>query len=102
MGQLQLQANRPQLAVSFFRRALLWNGTDTVANGWMGCALARTGQSALAESFYTRAGPGDWTACRQGVPQAGVPAAVAPGVAVPGGPGSYSPVAPGARQPLRP
>jgi hypothetical protein len=46
--------------------------------------------------------PGDWTACRQGVPQAGVPAAAAPGVAVPGGPGSYSPVAPGARQPLRP
>jgi hypothetical protein len=102
MGQLQLQANRPQLAVSFFRRALLWNGTDTVANGWMGCALARTGQAALAENFYSRAGPGDWTACRQGVPQAGVPAAAAPGVAVPGGPGSYSPVAPGARQPLRP
>jgi tetratricopeptide (TPR) repeat protein len=81
MGQLQLYANRPTLAVSFFRRALERDQTDRVAQGWMGCALTRTGDLALAERFYARAGAGDWTGCRQ-----------QPGVGAPAG----------ARQPLAP
>jgi hypothetical protein len=86
MGQLQLAAGRPQLAVSFFKRAIERNGTDSVANGWMGCALTRLGNTALAENFYGRAGTGEWTACRQAaVPPGGVPvgAGVGPG-ALPG------------------
>lgn len=65
MGQLQLYANRPQLAVSFFRRAIERNGTDSVANGWMACALTSAGNTALAQRFYARAGAGEWTACQQ-------------------------------------
>jgi tetratricopeptide (TPR) repeat protein len=97
MGQLQLYANRPTLAVSFFRRALERDPADRVAQGWMGCALTRTGDAALAERFYARAGAGDWTGCRQ------QPGAVA-GPGAPDGAGGYAPppAAPGARQPLTP
>jgi tetratricopeptide (TPR) repeat protein len=104
MGQLQLQANRPTLAVSFFRRALERNAEDRVAQGWMGCALTRSGDVQLAERFYGRAGDGDWTSCRQTAPGAVPPGAVPPG-GVPGAPagaagGSAAP--PTTRQPLTP
>jgi predicted Zn-dependent protease len=96
MGQLQLQANRPDLAARFLERALRRDQTDRVALGWMGCAMARQGQGELAERFFQRAGQGDWSPCRPAV--YGPPGAVAgPGCrglrAAPGGyapPGGYA------------
>jgi tetratricopeptide (TPR) repeat protein len=95
MGQLQLYAQRPQLAVSFFRRAIERDQDDRVAQGWMACALSSAGNADLAERFYSRAGAGDWTACRRNPAAAGQlpPGGVVPPPAGLGGP---------PRQPLTP
>lgn len=96
MGQLQLQANRPDLAARFLERALKRDPRDVVALGWMGCAMARQGQAELAERFFQRAGQGDWSPCR---PAAYGPPGAVPGQGVP--PGGYPPgsVPPGAYPP---
>jgi tetratricopeptide (TPR) repeat protein len=99
MGQLQLYANRPDLAVSFFRRAIERDESDRVALGWMACSLTRAGNAELAERFYQRAGTGEWTACRQAAPTLGAPGGV-PGAGA--APGSYPAAVPAARQPLTP
>ena len=74
MGQYLLQTGHPDQAVKWFERALRIDGNDKVANGWMGCAIQRQGNAALAANFFQRAGPGDWSACQQTMP------AVAPGL----------------------
>jgi len=89
MGQLQLQANRPDLASRFLVRAVERDGTDRAAFGWLGCAMVRQGQGELSERFFQRAGQGDWSACR--------PAAYGPPGAAPAPnalPGGYPPAAP--------
>ena len=99
MGQLQLQAERPQLAASFFRRAIERDPNDRVAQGWLACALTRVGNVEVAERFYARAGAGDWTACRQSAGSVGAPNGFGP----PGGPPVGAPVgAPGAGSPGTP
>jgi predicted negative regulator of RcsB-dependent stress response len=100
MGQLQLQAGRPDLAVRFLERSISRDQQDRVAQGWMACALSRQGNADLAQRFYQRAGSGDWDACRAAVPGApggvqGVPGGVPGGL--PGAPGMAPP--PGALPP---
>ncbi|GLC24358.1 tetratricopeptide repeat protein [Roseisolibacter agri] len=68
MGQLQLQVNRPDLAINFLRRAIEANNADRVAQGWMACALTRQGNVQLAQSFAQRAGQGDWSGCVNAAP----------------------------------
>jgi hypothetical protein len=88
MGQLTLQASRPDLAVRFLTRALQANPGDSAAMGWLGCALVRQGRPDLAQSWFQRAGQGGWTACAGPAPGApgGAPVAGAPGVGAPGYP----------------
>ncbi|AHG91747.1 hypothetical protein J421_4210 [Gemmatirosa kalamazoonensis] len=86
MGQYLLQAQHPEQAVKWFERALRIDGTDRVANGWMGCALQRQGNAELAARFFQRAGQGDWTACQQTAPPPGAypPGTLPPGAVTPG------------------
>ena len=51
------------LARSFYVRAVEINPNDRVAQGWLGCVLMRLGQAPVAQSFLSRAGPGDWSRC---------------------------------------
>jgi tetratricopeptide (TPR) repeat protein len=44
-------------------RALQITPSDTIAQGYLGCALARLGRTTEAASWLTRAGQGPWTAC---------------------------------------
>jgi tetratricopeptide (TPR) repeat protein len=51
------------LARSFYVRAVEYNPSDRVAQGWLGCTLMRLGRVPEANSFLSRAGPGDWSRC---------------------------------------
>jgi tetratricopeptide (TPR) repeat protein len=102
MGMLQLQANQPQLAGRFLARAIASDASDSVAMGWMGCALTRQGNAALAANFYARAGQGEWTACQQSAPAGAGPAGVAAPGLPPGAPLGAPPGASGSRAPLGP
>ncbi len=46
-----------------YARAVGLDPTDRVAQGFLGCALARLGRSAEAEAWFKRAGQGPWSAC---------------------------------------
>jgi hypothetical protein len=91
MGNMQLLANNPALAIRFYQRAVRADPSDRASSGWLGCALMRTGQQDVAARFLARAGVGDWSKCAQaavgpyGPPQAG---AVRPQAAQPA---PYSP-----------
>jgi tetratricopeptide (TPR) repeat protein len=58
----------------FFVRALTANPNDRESAGYLACSLTRLGRPQEAQTFYTRAGQGDWSAC-----QTQAPAAPAPG-----------------------
>ena len=47
----------------FFVRALTVNPGDREAAGYLGCSLMRLGRGSEAQSFFQRAGQGDWSAC---------------------------------------
>ena len=82
VGLLLLQTNHPDRAIEYLRTAVQTDPSDRVAIGWLGCALIRVGNASLAESFFQRAGNGDWSACR---PDATTPAGTAaPGAAAAG------------------
>ncbi len=86
VGLLLLQTNHPDRAIEYLRTAVQTDPTDRVAMGWLGCALVRVGNTTVAQSFFTRAGQGDWSKCRPD-PAAGAAAGgPAAGVAAP----SYS------------
>jgi cytochrome c-type biogenesis protein CcmH/NrfG len=96
MGNLQLAANNPALAIRFYRRAVAADPEDRASAGWLGCALVRTGQQDVAARFFARAGVGDWSACaRAASGQYGpppMPGAPMPGVAPQGAqPAPYRP-----------
>ena len=77
VGLLLLQTDHPDRAIEHLRAAVQADPTDRVAMGWLGCALTRVGNVALAQSFFERSGPGDWSACRAETPGT-APAATAP------------------------
>lgn len=58
----------------FFVRALTANPGDRESAGYLGCALTRLGRGSEAQTFFQRAGQGDWSACAappvMGAPQA--------------------------------
>ncbi|HEY0779496.1 MAG TPA: hypothetical protein VGD56_16130, partial [Gemmatirosa sp.] len=64
VGLLLLQTNHADRAIEYLRTAVQTDPSDRVAMGWLGCALIRVGNTTVAQSFFTRAGQGDWTACR--------------------------------------
>ena len=64
MGSLMLASGQPQLAVNFYTRAVDLNKEDRVAQGYLGCALIRSGNVEVGRRFLDRAGPGDWTRCQ--------------------------------------
>lgn len=64
VGLLLLQTNHPDRAIEYLRTAVQADPTDRVAMGWLGCALVRVGNAALAQSFFQRSGQGDWSTCR--------------------------------------
>lgn len=47
----------------FFVRALTANPGDRESAGWLGCSLMRLGRGSEAQTFFQRAGQGDWSAC---------------------------------------
>ncbi|MDQ6926429.1 MAG: hypothetical protein M3154_09360, partial [Candidatus Eremiobacteraeota bacterium] len=71
IGLLLIQTNHPDRAIEYLRTAVQADPTDRVAMGWLGCALVRVGNASLAQSFFERSGPGDWSACRADTPTGG-------------------------------
>jgi len=68
MGGLMLATNNPELARRFYVRALEANGTDRVAQGYLGCALVRLQRYDEGRRWLDRAGSGDWSTCTQQIP----------------------------------
>lgn len=62
-GNLPAGMQSLNLSRSFYVRAVEINPNDRVAQGWLGCVLMRLGQVPVAQSFLSRAGPGDWSRC---------------------------------------
>ena len=62
-GNIPAAVQSLNLARSFYVRAVEINPNDRVAQGWLGCVLMRLGQVPVAQSFLSRAGPGDWSRC---------------------------------------
>jgi tetratricopeptide (TPR) repeat protein len=60
----------------FFVRALTANPADRESAGWLGCSLLRLGRPTEAQTFLTRAGQGDWSACANTAPMGPAPAPV--------------------------
>jgi tetratricopeptide (TPR) repeat protein len=58
-----LADGEPELARRFYVRALTLDASDRLAQGFLGCALARLGRTDEAQRWLDRAGPGDWTVC---------------------------------------
>lgn len=52
----------------FFVRALTANPADRESAGYLGCSLVRLGRATEAQTFLTRAGQGDWSACANAAP----------------------------------
>jgi len=59
----------------FFVRALTVSPGDREAAGYLGCSLMRLGRGSEAQTFFQRAGQGDWSACAAAPPM-GAPQAV--------------------------
>jgi len=63
MGSLMLVTGNYPLARNFYVRSIERNGSDPIALGYLGCALARMGRVAEALRFIERAGQGPWQQC---------------------------------------
>ncbi len=59
----------------FFVRALGVDSGDRESMGYLGCSLVRLGRPQDAQTFFQRAGQGDWSACATAAP-AGAPPTV--------------------------
>ena len=105
VGLLLIQTNHPDRAIEYLRTAVQADPTDRVAMGWLGCALVRVNNAALAQSFFQRAGSGDWSACRPdasgGAAPAGAPAttSTAPAASTVPGPSYPAATSPAAANP---
>ena len=69
MGNNLLAQGNYELARRFYVRAVRANPTDTMAQGYLGCALMRLNRVQEATTFMNRAGPGPWTNCAPGPSQ---------------------------------
>lgn len=80
MGSVLLASNSNQLAAKFYARAIGLDASDKASMGWLGCALIKQGQVALAQRWFQRAGPGPWSGCANMAPLVpnGQPAAPQP------------------------
>ena len=65
MGSNLFAQSNYELARRFYVRAIQANPTDTTAQGYLGCALAKLGRATEAATFVHRAGPGPWSACAE-------------------------------------
>ncbi len=63
-----LADGQPELARRFYVRTLALDPEDRLAQGFLGCALARLGRVDEAQRWLSRAGPGDWNACAAASP----------------------------------
>jgi tetratricopeptide (TPR) repeat protein len=76
IGNFHLARGRYDAARLRYVRALELDPSDTVAMGWLGCALLRLGRTEEGTRFLQRAGSGDWTRCAaQTLPPADSPRA---------------------------
>jgi tetratricopeptide (TPR) repeat protein len=55
-------------ARTFFVRALSANPGDRESAGYLGCSLVRLGRQGEAQTFLSRAGQGEWSACANAAP----------------------------------
>lgn len=83
IGAFHLARGRYDEARKRYIRAVELDPADRTAQGWLGCALARLGRPDQAQTWWSRAGAGDWTRCAAAAP-AGAPAGA--GATVPRGP----------------
>jgi tetratricopeptide (TPR) repeat protein len=55
-------------ARTFFVRALGANAGDRESAGYLGCSLVRLGRQSEAQTWFARAGQGEWSACANAAP----------------------------------
>ena len=99
VGLLLIQTNHPDRAIEYLRTAVQSDPTDRVAMGWLGCALVRVNNVALAQSFFQRAGSGDWSTCRPDAPAGSAPAVGVPAGGATAGGALATPTVPGPSYP---
>jgi Flp pilus assembly protein TadD len=63
LAGVMLADGQPELARRFYVRAIELDPTDRMAQGFLGCALARLQRVDEARRWIDRAGPGDWQRC---------------------------------------
>ena len=68
MAKLLFLEGNYDLARQFFVRALTVAPNDRDAAGYLGCSLMRLGRPGEAQTFFLRAGQGDWSACANPTP----------------------------------
>ncbi|MGI8496667.1 MAG: tetratricopeptide repeat protein [Gemmatimonadaceae bacterium] len=65
-----LSRGQTDAARTFYVRALQHNPNDTIATGYLGCALVRLGRAQEGARFLDHAGPGPWRSCASAPPPA--------------------------------
>ncbi len=83
LAGVMLADGQPELARRFYVRAIEFDPTDRMAQGFLGCALARLQRVDEARRWIDRAGPGDWQRCLPPLPlrpPGALPPAVPPGL----------------------
>ena len=68
MAKLLFIEGNYDLARQFFVRTLTVSPSDREAAGYLGCTLMRTGRPNEAQTWFARAGQGDWSACANTAP----------------------------------
>ncbi|HEU4566066.1 MAG TPA: tetratricopeptide repeat protein [Gemmatimonadaceae bacterium] len=63
IGNFHMARGRWDFARQRYVKAVQLDPADTVAQGWLGCALVRLGRLEEGRKWMDRAGPGDWTRC---------------------------------------
>jgi tetratricopeptide (TPR) repeat protein len=63
LAGVMLADGQPEIARRFYVRAIELDPTDRMAQGFLGCALARLQRVDEARRWIDRAGPGDWQRC---------------------------------------
>jgi tetratricopeptide (TPR) repeat protein len=68
LAGVMLAEGQPEIARRFYVRAIELDPTDRMAQGFLGCALARLQRVDEARRWIDRAGPGDWQRCLPPMP----------------------------------
>ena len=71
MGQHLFATGNYELASKFYERAIRANPSDRAAQGYFACTLMRLGRTQAAQTFFNRAGNGEWTRCMTAAPPQG-------------------------------